>query len=329
MRPAAAYRAVKMLPAARVLLAAIVVLAAEVAPSSKLALNRGYAACTLPPADVLRRRSLAAAAPAVSASGAACPPPPAPGSSCTELESVVTSSYYPGDPARTAVSCWIYDEDVKAKRCSLDLDSGPAGGGGAAKCWQQCAKDAAGAAGAAAWELLPGVAHDGQSTGPHTICAIYNAVPGNRALKGPSFDSRSASGCTALGVSRDNASATSCCKDAPPLPPPTAPDWHCAGPPCWHCIPKPPGNTTTGIPLKDCELGCWYGNVFFAMQFILTTTFLPRQARDKRRKSRGKNTFLQGAAATTLEVVVQQHQRELPRGARLQDNAVHCEQGYV
>ena len=67
----------------------------------------------------------------------------------------------------------------------------------------------------------------------------------------------------------------------------------------------------------------------FAMQFILTTTFLPRQARDKRRKSRGKNTFLQGAAATTLEVVVQQHQRELPRGARLQDNAVHCEQGYV
>ena len=255
--------AVKMLPAARVLLAAIVVLAAEVAPSSKLALNRGYAACTFPPADVLRRRSLAAAAPAVSASGAACPPPPAPGSSCTELESVVTSSYYPGDPARTAVSCWIYDEDVKAKRCSLDLDSGPAGGGGVqVKCWQQCAKDAAGAAGAAAWELLPGVAHDGQSTGPHTICAIYNAVPGNRALKGPSFDSRSASGCTALGVSRDNASATSCCKDAPPLPPPTAPDWHCAGPPCWHCIPKPPGNTTTGIPLKDCELGCWYRNVF-------------------------------------------------------------------
>jgi hypothetical protein len=132
-RAAAAYRAVKMLPAARVLLAAIVVLAAEVAPSSKLALNRGYAACTLPPADVLRRRSLAAAAPAVSASGAACPPPPAPGSSCTELESVVTSSYYPGDPARTAVSCWIYDEDVKAKRCSLDLDSGPAGGGGVPK----------------------------------------------------------------------------------------------------------------------------------------------------------------------------------------------------
>jgi hypothetical protein len=67
----------------------------------------------------------------------------------------------------------------------------------------------------------------------------------------------------------------------------------------------------------------------FAMQFILKTTFLPRQARDKRRKSREKNTFLQGAAATTLEVVVQQHQRELPRGARLQDNAVHCEQGYV
>ena len=143
-RAAAAYRAVKMLPAARVLLAAIVVLAAEVAPSSKLALNRGYAACTLPPADVLRRRSLAAAAPAVSASGAACPPPPASGSSCTELESVVTSSYYPGDPARTAVSCWIYDEDVKAKRCSLDLDSGPAGGGGVTKCCCGCLAGLAG-----------------------------------------------------------------------------------------------------------------------------------------------------------------------------------------
>eukprot|EP01051_Picozoa_sp_SAG22_P014431 SAG22_NODE_1751_length_3659_cov_67.046067_5_plen_302_part_01 len=40
-------------------------------------------------------------------------------------------------------------------------------------------------------------------------------------------------------------------------PPVAAPAWHCAGAPCWQCVPKPQTGNHTGIPKVECEQGCY------------------------------------------------------------------------
>lgn len=236
----------------------------------------GTASCVIPPADRFWSRQHAGAGAGVGAAGSVsvaavsylsnidraddrCPPP-AP--VCSAAESVELSSYFPGPLEKrgsgqpAAFSCWLYDSDVKAKRCTLVIDNPPAA---LPSCWQQCARDAEAAGNSVAWELLPGVSSDGWSTGPHTVCAIYHDVPTDRALAGPAFDTRSVSGCTSLGVRRDNVSISACCKGVPPPPPPAAPDWHCTGGPCWQCVPKPtdPRTPHTGIPKAECHDACW------------------------------------------------------------------------